>query len=293
MLKKFSTYTFALLTGIVLFSSCQKEYESIESIDERLIQEYLTANKLTFVKDPSGFYYKITEDGTGSLLTNQDSVLYSYNIKNFTGTVYSATAANTNEGTYVGYVNPSSYRGVLTKLKRGGKFTIILPSYLAFGKNGSGSIPSNEIIVSEVSTFPEASQAALDETRIRAYLTSKNLLPTAVRDPSGVYYIITTAGTGTQVNNVGSTVTVNYTGRFLDGTVFDSSTDGTFVTPLLSLPGSNGVIKGWGKVIPKLKVGGKVRMFIPSGLGYGTAAYNAIPANSILDFDVEVTAVTN
>ena len=287
MLKKFSTYTFALLATIVLFSSCEKEYEGIESIDEAKIQAYFSANNITgFEKDPAGFYYKITDPGTGSLLTNKDSVLYTYDIKNFTGTTYSSTAANTNEGTYVGYVNPSSYRGVLTKLKRGGKFIIILPSYLAFGKNGSGSIPSNEIIVSDVSTYPEASQAALDDTRIRAYLTSKGL--TAQRDPSGVFYIITTPGEGTQVNNVGSTVTAKYTGRFLDGTVFDSSTDGTFVAGL-----ETGVIKGWGKVIPKLKVGGKIRMFIPSGLGYGSAAYNAIPANSILDFDVEVTAVTN
>ncbi len=286
MLKKLSSYTFALLGLALLFSSCKKEYESIESIDERKIQEYLSANKLNFIKDPTGFYYRITDPGSaGNLLTNSDSVLYTYDIQNLSGTVYSTTGVNTNDGTYVGYVNPVSYRSVLTKIKRGGKFSVILPSYLAFGKNGSGSIPSNEVILSNISTYSETSQAALDEDRIIAYLASKGLTETGRVD--GVHYIVTTPSTGTVPVNLGSSLTIKYTGRLLDGTVFDSSTDGTFVTIL------SGVIKGWQKVLPRFSTGAKIRIFVPSGLGYGTSAQSTIPANSILDFDIEITAVTN
>jgi FKBP-type peptidyl-prolyl cis-trans isomerase FkpA len=291
MLKTLTKYSFAFIGLIMLFSSCKKEYESIESIDERLIQEYLTKNNLSYTKDPSGYYYKIVEQGTGSLLTNSDSVLYTYDLKNFTGTTYSSTIAGSNEGTYVGLVNPLSYRGVLTKMNRGGKFSIILPSHLAFGKNGSGTIPSNEIILSEVAIFSQPSQAALDETRIVAYLTEKGLLASATRDPSsGVYYIISVPGAGSETITTASTITGKYTGRLLNGTVFDSSTDGTFAFSL------TGVIPGWGRVIPKLRLGGKIRFFVPSAMGYGTSASGStviIPANSVLDFDVEVTKIVN
>jgi FKBP-type peptidyl-prolyl cis-trans isomerase FkpA len=287
MLKKFTTYSFAFIGLIVLFSSCKKEYESIQSIDDRLIQEYLTKNNLSYIKDPSGFYYKITDPGTGSLLMNSDSVLYDYDLKNFTGNVYSTTTAGSNEGTYVGLVNPASYRGVLTKVSRGGKFTIILPSHLAFGKNGSGTIPSNEILLSDISTYPERSQAALDESRIKAFLTSKSLLASAIRDPSGVYYIISAPGTGSESISSASTLTGNYTGRLLNETVFESSTTGTYSFSFGS------VMPGWGKVLSKIRLGGKIRVFIPSALAYGAAANGTIPANSVLDFDIEITKVVN
>jgi FKBP-type peptidyl-prolyl cis-trans isomerase FkpA len=287
MLKKFTTYSFAFIGLIVLFSSCKKEYESIQSMDERLIQDYLTKNNLSYTKDPSGFYYKITDPGVGNLLKNSDSVLYNYDLKNFTGNVYSTTTAGSNEGTYVGLVNPASYRGVLTKVARGGKFSIILPSYLAFGKNGSGSIPSNEILVSDISTYAESSQAALDDSRIKAFLTSKSLLASATRDPSGIYYIISAPGAGNETISSASTLTGNYTGRLLNETVFDSSTAGTYSFSFSS------VIPGWGKVLSKIRLGGKIRIFIPSALAYGTAASTAIPANSVLDFDIEITKVAN
>ncbi|MCD0486727.1 FKBP-type peptidyl-prolyl cis-trans isomerase [Pedobacter sp. MC2016-14] len=301
MLKKLSSYTFALLGLILLFNSCTKEYESIQSVDETKILEYLKANNLTdrFKKDASGYYYEITTQGASTSLKNTDSVFYRYDLKSLAGEVFSETAANGNEGTFVGYVTPVPYRDILTKLGRGGKFTVILPSYLAFGKNGSGSIGPNEIIMSNVSVYTQSTQAAIDKERIQAYLTSKGIT-NAIEGPGGVYYVVvapTTPGTAEkpiEVINFGSSITAKYTGRLLDGTVFDSGTDGTFVFTLA------GVIKGWGKVLPQFSTGAKLRLFIPSGLAYGTSGSTSqttgatiIPANAILDFDIEITAVTN
>ena len=48
------------------------------------------------------------------------------------------------------------------------------------------------------------------------------------------------------------------------------------------------LIVGWQKVIPKLKKGGKMKMYIPPTLGYGNQAAGPIPANSILIFDIEL-----
>ncbi|MNE78605.1 putative FKBP-type peptidyl-prolyl cis-trans isomerase [compost metagenome] len=123
------------------------------------------------------------------------------------------------------------------------------------------------------------------------FVAAKGLSP--VTHPSRVRYIISAEGTGKEDVKSTSKVKVKYTGRLLDGTVFDSSTDG--VEFLL-----DGVIKGWSEVIPgKIGVGGKIRLLIPSDLGYGQTAQRdgngnvSIPANTILDFDIEIVSVTN
>lgn len=309
MLKKLSSYTFALLGLILLFNSCTKEYESIQSVDETKILEYLKANNLTdrFKKDASGYYYEITTQGTGSLLTNTDSILYTLSLKSLGGLNYYTSPANSNFGTFVGYtdnlngISIPQIRSVMQNLSRGGNARLILPSYLAFGRNGFSNInvPSNEIIDVTINTFTELTQAALDKIRIKSYLASKGIT-NAIEGPSGVYYVVvapTTPGTvekPVEVINFGSSITAKYTGRLLDGTVFDSGTDGTFVFTLA------GVIRGWGKVLPQFSTGAKLRLFIPSGLAYGTSGSTSqttgatiIPANAILDFDIEITAVTN
>ncbi|MFI5450949.1 FKBP-type peptidyl-prolyl cis-trans isomerase [Pedobacter sp. UC225_61] len=257
---------------------------SIESIDEAKIQAYIKQNNLTMTKDPSGFYYQIVEQGTGDVMLNKDSVFYDFNIKSLSGVEYQKKSTISNFGNYLGYITPSPYRIALTNLKRGGSVKVIFPSYLAFGKNGSGNIPSNEVLISEISTYTQKTQWELDDVKIKAFLSAKGI--TAIKDPSRVYYQVLTPGTGTDVIDQNSTLVVKYTGRTLDGTVFDSNN--SYTTTL------TGVIAGWGKVLPLFKSGAKIRLFIPSDLGYGVAGNGtAIPGNSILDFDIEIVSVTN
>ena len=97
---------------------------------------------------------------------------------------------------------------------------------------------------------------------------------------------------GTAID-LGPTLKAKYTGRTLDGTSFDSNTDGTFSTTLL------GVISGW-EVLTKFTKGAKVRIFIPSSEGYGTTGSTdpttglvRIQPNACLDFDIEIVDVTN
>lgn len=231
------TRIFAIVGLFTVFNSCKKEYESIQSIDDAKIQAYVKQNNLTVIKDPTGFYYQILDAGTGDALLNKDSVFYTFNIKSLTGTVYSETAKYSNSGTYLGYVTPTPFRIGMSALKRGGKVRLIIPSYLAFGKNGSGNIPSNEIVDCVITTLKEKSQIALDDNRIKAFLLEKNLVaqPSSTR----VWYIVTQQGTGLPVD-IASTIKVKYTGRLLNGTIFDQTTgDATFETRL------NGVIPGW------------------------------------------------
>jgi len=293
MFKTASLYTIALLGVLTFFSSCKQEYEDIKDIDDRKIQQYLLPSSLTHTKDPSGFYYQVLDPGTGAPLLNKDSVLFTFDYKSLGGTVYYSTTEYSNEGNYLGYISrdknsmypTDAFRIALSAIKRGGKVRVILPSYLAFGKNGLNNIPSNEVIVADVVTFPQANQTALDDARIAAFLSSKGI--TATRHSSGVYYVVTQAGTGESIE-LTSTITAKYTGRLLTGTVFEETTgDNTLVSRL------SGLIPGWQKVLPLFKQGAKVRLFVPSVLAYGTQVQSDIPANSCLDFDMEITAVTN
>jgi FKBP-type peptidyl-prolyl cis-trans isomerase FkpA len=284
MRKKITLYSIALLGMLVLFNSCKKEYESIESIDDAKIQAYIKQNNLTMTKDPSGFYFQVLSNGTGIPLLNKDSVFYKLAIKSLDGTGYYTTATYANEGTYLGYAYPSPYRIALAGTNRGAKVRIILPSYLAYGKNGNTSVPSNEVIVSELSTYTETAQWQIDDKTITNFLTAKGI--TATKGANRVYYKTTTAGTGNTID-IGSTITVKYTGRLLDGTVFDTSGDAT-----LTYPATGGVISGW-DVLFGMQAGAKVRIFVPSDLAYGTAGTSGIAPNSVLDFDIEVITVTN
>lgn len=107
-----------------------------------------------------------------------------------------------------------------------------------------------------------------------------------VETESGLQYKILAEGSGISPTTA-DTVEVNYEGRLLDGTVFDSSYERgeSIKFPL------NGVIKGWTEGMTYAKEGGKIQLYIPSELAYGTRGTGPIPGNSTLVFDVELIKV--
>lgn len=107
--------------------------------------------------------------------------------------------------------------------------------------------------------------------------------------PSGLRYKILAPGTGAQPQK-GQTVTAEYTGRLLDGTVFD--TTATQPTPFQFAVGTGQVIKGWDEAFLDMKKGEKRLLVIPPELGYGAkGAGNAIPPNAWLVFEVELVGI--
>ncbi|HEV2747894.1 MAG TPA: FKBP-type peptidyl-prolyl cis-trans isomerase [Allosphingosinicella sp.] len=103
---------------------------------------------------------------------------------------------------------------------------------------------------------------------------------------SGLQYQVIKPGTGI-VPGPQDLVLVEYEGRLLDGTVFDSTKEGSPVP----LPVS-GVIPGWTEALMLMKKGAEYRLWIPPELGYGAAgAGGVIPANAVLDFDVTLVDV--
>ena len=104
---------------------------------------------------------------------------------------------------------------------------------------------------------------------------------------SGLKYIVNLEGTGKSPKATDN-VTVHYTGKFLDGKVFDSSVERGQPTSF----GLNQVIPGWTEGLQLMKEGGKTTFFIPYNLAYGEQGYpGAIPPKSDLIFEVELIKI--
>ena len=114
----------------------------------------------------------------------------------------------------------------------------------------------------------------------------KQRWPEAITTPSGLQYIVTQKGTGTETPSAGTTVKAHYTGKLLDGTKFDSSLDRN--EPISFPVGQGRVIKGWDEAFLTMTKGEKRVLIIPAALGYGPSGRGPIPPNATLVFDVEL-----
>jgi len=134
--------------------------------------------------------------------------------------------------------------------------------------------------------FDPAAQAATDDASIQAYFKANNIT-NATKDASGLYYRVVTNGTGGYPTAT-STITVNYTGTLLDGTQFDSTTSRGSFSTALTVNGTAQVIQGWVIGLQHVQTGGRIILYIPSGLGYGPSGSGSIPANAVLIFTVDM-----
>lgn len=131
-----------------------------------------------------------------------------------------------------------------------------------------------------------------DDKLIKDYLAKNNI--TAVKATQGTYVQIIQQGTGAQIDT-SMLLNVNYTGKTLDGKMFDSNTDPSknHIDPLLvnltSNPTFGGIIPGWKDALPLLKIGAKAKIFIPSSLAYGEqGSAPDIKPNEVLVFDIDI-----
>ncbi len=127
-------------------------------------------------------------------------------------------------------------------------------------------------------------QLAFDQKQIDAMnklFTKLDADTNVVKLPDGLRYQVLRPGDH-HFPKTGQIVLVNYTGRTLDGHVFDQTVN----EPLHVEVGR--VMPGWSEGIQKIGVGGKIKLYIPPSLGYGGDAVSGIPAYSTLLYDIEL-----
>lgn len=121
----------------------------------------------------------------------------------------------------------------------------------------------------------------------RQWLKDKASEPGVQVLDKGVLYRVIKKGTSSRPSpGRGSIVTVQYTGRTINGKTFDSSRSG--VAPAFRL---RGLIPGWVIALTKMHPGDRWEVFIPAEQGYGRFSQPGIPGGSTLVFDIELLSV--
>jgi len=289
-MKHFFKYILALtfLSGILV--SCVKEYDTIEVIDDRNVKDYIQQNKLSVQEhNGTGVYYQVVSPGLGPEVQYSELTPAILTIRSLDGKYVSADTFSLGNRyyNYLGYFNPEPVHvGIKEVLKKSnGTLRILVPSRLAFGRNGTAQIPGNASLDIVVKVIEKEKIPQYDDYTIIKYM-EKNAMTGFTKTGSGIYYKIGQPGTGSPIT-IDSTVVANYTGKLLNGTIFDRAVAGSEATFSLT-----SVIKGWQQAIPLINQGGNIRMIIPSALGYGMEGISSsIPPFSCLDFEVNVTDV--
>lgn len=291
-----------LLTAGLLTTACHKDDSTAapdySAADNATITKYLADNSITTAqKQTSGLYYVplvTNASATKPVAGNTVSALYTGKLLD--GTTFDASSLHNNAP--VSFQLGATPRQVISGFDEGVSLmhvgdsaVFVIPSGLAYGPSGSApAIPANAVIRFNVKLV-DVNFVLTDDKLIQNYL-KLNAIATAQKRPSGLYFVpgVTNAAAAP---TTGKTVSVLYTGKLLDGTVFDASSQHNN-TPLQFLVGATPpkVIPGFDEGIGLMHKGDKATLLIPSNLAYGlNGAGTSVPSNSVLRFDVEVTDV--
>ncbi|ELR70921.1 FKBP-type peptidyl-prolyl cis-trans isomerase (rotamase) [Fulvivirga imtechensis AK7] len=257
------------------FNEQDQYFKELKDIDAYLSENGIQAN----TDEQTGIRYVIEDQGEGLMPYILDSVTISYTEKLLAnGTVVgSESSVKRSWGSLIAGIQLP-----LLKIQEGGTATAYVPSFYAYGQGGTGNVPANATLIIEVELVEiHSRQLKKDIAIIDDSLDAWGI--TATKHPSGIRYILDQgSGDSPKYEN---NVTVNYHGRLLGSKVnFDSGTNKTF-----SL---RGLIGGWQVILPLVKEGGSVTMYLPSPFGYGkTGSGQSIPPNSNLMFEVDLIEV--
>jgi FKBP-type peptidyl-prolyl cis-trans isomerase FkpA len=282
-----------------------------------------------FKKGDEGIEYKIFSEGNGPTI-KQGQFMQMHIGQYYDNGKTDSLLQDTRKGSPViepmdtAYI-PKSYFKIISQLKKGDSLVMrilidsmfsknpeSIPPYFKKGhyfittvklinilKNKAEADSANKaelLIVQKKDSINYIAAMASDDKKIRDYLTNNKL--SATKATLGTYVQIIQPGTGPLIDTSVVVVT-NYTGRTLDGKMFDSNTDPSkgHVEPFkvnMTSDWSLGtsVIPGWTDGLKLLNKGAKAKFYIPSPLAYGSKQMGPdIKPNSILVFDIEVLDV--
>jgi FKBP-type peptidyl-prolyl cis-trans isomerase len=276
---------------IILFCSCeQKEvvplpYKDQLAKDVAAIDSYLTANKISAEKDTSGFRYVISAKGNDFKPVLVDSIKVTYSLSLLEGRIILDKAFNTlllNK-----LIKP--WRYILPSIGEGGKLTLYIPSGLAYGTYPAGAVPLNSNLIFEIELVKVikefTGQLQKDVAIIDTYLSNNKI--TAIKDPTGLRYTITTPGASlAPIPKLTDSVVVNYTGKIMnDQTVFEKAVGKGF-----SLSASS-TLRFWKIALIQFPQGTKATLYVPSGYAYGAYGTTGVPPYTNLTYEMELVKV--
>ena len=146
-----------------------------------------------------------------------------------------------------------------------------------------------DVPVPEQTVSLNSLQMSKDEEAIKAYFNKNDL--DFKRTDAGVY-IHTMSESGNEIIQKGQTLTMNYTGMYLDGEVFETTIkpDGDH-QPITVVSGNEQVIRGWEQAFLKMRAGSSYIVGVPSYLAFGERGRGVVPSNTVLIFEINIITV--
>lgn len=184
---------------------------------------------------------------------------------------------------------------VVTAISQGDPISKV--SILRIGEKAQQFVPATAPVFAQLQeislkakTDRKTEMAGLEEKMLREKKNAEKLVnekyPSAIKTNSGLHYIIKKDGKGKSPVQ-GSSVTIQYTGKLLDGTVFHSTV--TRKKPFVFHVGAGEVPAGLDEAVQTMKRGEQRTLIVPPDLGYGTkGAAGVIPPNAWLVFEIEL-----
>ncbi|MES2519666.1 MAG: FKBP-type peptidyl-prolyl cis-trans isomerase [Bacteroidota bacterium] len=287
-------------TLVVALSSCLSkvvlEDDLIVQQNDAKIQQYISSKKLTMQKAANGVYYTITKaNPTGRLMVLGDTVRLHYVISRLDDFKVDSSSVLNNQPFkfFNNGGNTNIFLKFLPLMHEGEQATFILPSELAGDTKEYPNLPANSPVRCDISFLKMYGE----EEDIDHYVATNNIkvtekvevISTSTGYTNYVRYIRTKDGAADLI--AGKVAKLKYTGRLLNGYVFDnnvSRTDSLNYT----VGGTNSLVQGFAAGVAKMRLGEKATLIFPSGLGYGrTGSGGKIPGEAILIFDIEIVAM--
>jgi len=137
-----------LLLIPVLFGGCKKTNQA--AVDQQTILQYIKDHNLNAIGEPNGLYYVPTTVGTGGYPTINDTVTVNYVGYYTNGIVFDQTTGASGPATFaLSNVIPGWQEGI-PLMQKGGSATLLIPSALGYGPQGSGPVPGNTVLIFNV-----------------------------------------------------------------------------------------------------------------------------------------------
>jgi len=141
------------------------------------------------------------------------------------------------------------------------------------------------VIVLQERRFRELARKNIEEAK--AFLEANKSKEGVKTLPNGLQYKVIREGNG-PIPVASDIVRVQYRGTLTNGTEFGSSYDRNTG---LAIGRADGLMRGWTEALKLMEVGSKWQLFVPPSLGYGEDAFQRIPPNSVLIFDIELLSI--
>ncbi len=278
-MKKLSFIATLCMVAAVILSSCgDKKYKGYKQAD-------------------NGVWYKVVEKGTGTTTPQVGDFIYI--VASYTSSNDSIPAFEEKEMTDV--MHEHAFAGDIydaySIMHEGDKMEFVIKAdsfYMAMGATAENlkelGITEEDVMyfTIKMTKIKTVAQFEAEEAEaLKAYVTNNNV--TVEPTESGLYYMETQAGKG-ELATEGKTITMNYVGKFLDGTTFDSSIDRG--EPMTFVLGQQPFIPGFEEAVRMMNAGCKATVIMPSSIAYGPSnPYSPIPPFTTLVFDLEMISI--